>query len=42
MLMAMREGDQITRQFNEFLKEREQRREQELAERELEEDGPCL
>lgn len=42
ILMAMREGDQITRQFNEFLKEREQRREQELAERELEEDGPCL
>lgn len=38
----MREGDWITKQFMEFLKERERRREQELAEQELEEDGPCL
>ena len=40
--MAMREGDRITKQFREFLNEREQRRKQELAEQELEEDGPCL
>ena len=42
VLTAMREGDRITKQFREFLKEREQRREQEIAEQELEEDGPCL